>query len=279
MKERHASGKTGASQATSVSCSSAPAAAPPYNFLEHLYAKPKKLGRTMFLCITTNPTAGTVPVQIGSSPLACHRVTSNVSTMCTANAVNGCLEVSPGTGGLNAHYLPWSNSAVYRIALPAQNIAGPGGNLFFTANLSGCAILITGSPAAPVVYHANAEASANPDLADATDGHKIGWSEATMLTAISRFDLPDLAGSDPEIQTLRPSEYVYAQHDQVVLDGDLLKSRKSMATVFGVRKNGMWTFYYQKGFHLHTSNQITGETTDMLVVEEFGELWPTRKGP
>lgn len=235
----------------------------------------------MFVNITSNPTAGATAVPNGTSPLNCHRVTAIASTTLVGAMTQGQLEVSPpqqaGTGEFTAHYLPWGSGDVYRTVLPPRNIQGADGNLFFTANMTGCAVAVAGSPTVPVVYHANAAATLNQALNGMADRDKIGWSEATMVTAIGQFEPPAQTPLDPPMQVLLPSQYLSPDREGVTTREHLMIMRESRATVFGVRKNGAWTFYYQKGIFTRTLDTNTAASTDQFVVEEFGELWPTRR--
>jgi len=193
---------------------------------------------------------------------------------------------------VTACYLPWGPHEAYRISLKKIDDEI---RLFFTAPLDGCAVVVEGTPEAPVVYHANAsgvEPAASP-LSDpavlemvalklldkrnaamfaayrAFPGDLDSFSDAMKSGAITPLEYGVLVG--------RPSE----QREKAALLRNLelpgwfartgwkakpkdLTFHKSTGAVFGVRKSGSWAFYQQKIMDLQEGS----------FVLSCGEFWP-----
>lgn len=195
-------------------------------------------------------------------------------------------------GGVAACYLPWGAHEAYRVSLKKidDDIA-----LFFTAPLDGCAVVVEGTPAAPVVYHANAngvdpEASplGDPDVLEMVAIKQLDKRNAAMFAAYRAFpgDLDSFSDA-MKSGAITPLEYGVligrpsAQKEKTALLSNLeqpgwfartgwktkpkdMKFHKSTGAVFGVRKDGSWSFYQQKIVDLQEGS----------FVLSCGEFWP-----
>jgi len=165
-------------------------------------------------------------------------------------------------------------------ALPPQDTNDP--DIFFTAAVNGCMVVVEGTRQEPVVYHCNAmrtggspmdAALADKDAALAQNriAQKVTWM-TTRMGAMSTADPKNPKGL---VQTPAPRKATI-QTDYMILGGDgnvgagaeeewarirsgiaritgikrqsdkRIRIAKSLGTVFGHRNNGLWTFYYQK---------------------------------
>ena len=82
--------------------------------------------------------------------------------------------------GLDAYFLPWdSRGGVVYMTLPRGDSGGP--RHFFTADLSGCSILVTGPPDNPTIWHGGVENWNNSGYADNHDGNVPARDESPRL--------------------------------------------------------------------------------------------------
>jgi hypothetical protein len=176
------------------------------------------------------------------------------------------------------YYLPWATNSMFRIKLkPSPNHPTQTGiifkdtvepDVFITAALQGCSIIVSGDPQQPVVYHLNAQGINGPHgetLGSATDIEILAAANAKRLHMLGRYNLartdqpkegrsafgmrppqtftstashltdymPDNLGS---LQTALAVRYLQGAAGQV----------EQYGTVFGIRKaDGNWRFYRQ----------------------------------
>jgi hypothetical protein len=221
-----------------------------------------------------------------------------------------------GTDGTRVYFLPWSIGSIYRIRPKFGDTPGLNENLFFTPNLDGCMVTVEGTQQNPTIYHANAK---NPTLnrfekallkdvaqkrkegnvGEHDEGKvenmiKIGKMKADQVVfskilpkkpsppvlnppAKAHFDLLeyDLGSKEEysttklEIKGMRPLEGLPTKSIDV-----------HCGAVFGVRKDGAWTFYKQS-YRLVTSTTWKGDTGQPMSVEactysvaKIDQFWP-----
>lgn len=193
---------------------------------------------------------------------------------------------------VTACYLPWGAHEAYRLSLKKIDDAIV---LFFTAPLDGCAVVVEGTPEAPVVYHTNANGVepdesplGDPGVLEMVALKLLDKRNAAMFAAYRAFP-GDLDSFSDAMQSgaITPLEYGVLigrpseQQEKAALLKNLelpgwfartgwktkpkdLKFYKSTGAVFGVRKKASWAFYQQKIMDLQ-------EGTFVL---SCGEFWP-----
>jgi len=168
-------------------------------------------------------------------------------------------------GNTRVYFLPWAHASIYRVRPNVSNTAGPADNLFFTPNLDGCVVVIDGSREAPTIYHCNAskvpftgdeqlamDAQPNDSQRELMETNlKVG----KMLTDKARFAAilpkhapPISAHPVPLQRVFDPHEYDPGSRHAIAgneYGGIDIDQEVYNGTVFGVRKNGLWTFYKQ----------------------------------
>ncbi len=229
---------------------------------------------------------------------------------CDLNRNGSRVMLTKGIGAVNApsmamYYLPWAKDQFLRTTLrktrpqdqrnlkpviaqnppnpaafPAQDTNDP--DIFFTAGVNGCMVVVEGTREEPVVYHCNAISTAgSPMEAALTAGDaglaqnridaKVNW----MSTRMGQMSVADPKGAKGAVQTAAPRKGTI-QTDYMILGGggevgageedkwssiraNIVKTigiqkqtnkrvrlHNSVGTVFGQRSNGMWKFYFQK---------------------------------
>lgn len=203
------------------------------------------------------------------------------------------------------YYLPWAENQFLRTTLrktrdqslrgtkaalvqnPANAAAAPpqdtnDPDIFFTAGVNGCMVVVEGTREEPVVYHCNAISTAgspvdaavaekDAGLAQGRIGQKVNWM-ATRMSAMSTADPKNpkglvqtaatrkatiqsdymILGRDGQIGAGEEAQWASIQSDIARTVGIKRQSDKrvriqsSLGTVFGHRFNGQWTFYFQK---------------------------------
>lgn len=193
------------------------------------------------------------------------RASTPVYARCKAEA--GCLEIEAtnlGTGDTRIYFLPWSKTSIHRIRPKAGNTLGLNGNLFFTPNLDGCMVTVEGTPENPTVYHSNAaDAPLTPDEQQLL-GRAMGESNEGFVENVIKIDkmktnlavFSAIPPKNPPPPVLNPPnkahfdllEYDRGSTTQFTPNAFKLNDMTQSlhyGTVFGVRKNGAWTFYKQ----------------------------------
>lgn len=171
-------------------------------------------------------------------------------------------------------------NAANNAAIPPQDTNDP--DIFFTANVNGCMVVVEGTREEPTVYHCNAIAHAgspltsavtNQDSATAQNqiGQKVNW----MTTRMDTMSLASPKNPRGVAQTAAPrkatnqNDYMVLGFEGVVGAGQeeewariksgivrmtglkrqsdtQVRIQESVGSVFGHRLNGLWTFYFQK---------------------------------
>lgn len=200
-------------------------------------------------------------------------------------------------------------------------------DVFVTSSVNGCSVTIRGSREEPTVYHGNAKALADATGERGPVGHAIEGRDAAAaaLMDLKRQDmermLTGFEANDPKANRLggphtaaQSKMLVQANYQMLVLAGKTAPSAKadvkqiskdvatekggkaknvrlasSQGTVFGVRRLGKWTFYYQKlvkyEFWRDTSSLLAKAKWEKdpthpagFHLVEFGEFWPAGPG-
>ena len=237
--------------------------------LEKLYQSP--LGTGKEFAVVVGGATGTVPSALrpkqtaAAHDLTFMQVKASVPVYAVCRTEAGCLSIHAtdrGTTGTRVYFLPWSGQQIYRIRPTAGNTPGVNGNLFFTPNLDGCMITVEGTQQNPTIYHSNAsdDLPANEQaVVDIADNPRIAehiFRINKMLT-----DQAVFGGIAPKNQAKIPQNPLKTAHFDLLSyalqkpdiemnftnEGDLKDSRQDCyyGSVFGVRKNGEWTFYKQ----------------------------------
>lgn len=189
------------------------------------------------------------------------KASSPVGALCKAEGSRIHVQAVPSAESpARIYFLPWAKGTIYRIRLKPANTEGEKDNLFFTPNLDGCMVSVEGTQDAPVVYHSNAsgvnfsaeeqlaleDTVRNPDIENQLKIHK-------MVTDLHVFK--SIPAKKPLVSTLAAAprkdfdlfDYDKGSAQTVGLDGDdpTMEQDSYYGAVFGVRKNGLWTFYKQ----------------------------------
>lgn len=166
---------------------------------------------------------------------------------------------SPNDADLTSYYLPWKNGLAYAVRLD------DGADFFATAKVNGCCVYVTGDRASPMVIHANY----NPQEAHTKDRlfppkQSLANLNPTQMGEVytkhhfkqyTRFygNLAHKLVDDGVLERTKPIS---------VYDPEFYLARGGVATMFGVRKNGQWTFY----FNLQKeSENVTAELWPAIV--------------
>ena len=189
-----------------------------------------------------------------------------VYAMCTAEA--GCLSITAATHGLvgtQVYFLPWAKKSIYRIRPKAGNTPGLAGNLFFTPNLDGCMITVEGTSQNPTIYHSNAaNAPRTPEEQDIFNASSNDARSAFLAENMIKID--KMQTNQAVFSAIPPKNPPLMMNPQTTAHLNLLQyapqqpvqeraptARNNLdsyydfnyGSVFGVRKNGEWTFYKQ----------------------------------
>ncbi len=173
-------------------------------------------------------------------------------------------------------YLPWGGGKTFRITLKnrQQNMQDP--DIFITSEVNGCSVFVEGSRAEPTVYHVNNSGGTSPtsgSLQPAWDNF-FAPKQQRMTDWVEDVPAPKSIRQDPTLLTQNPPKAVHARNymdlvhthrptDSRTPRGDVrteIKGKHQQAkkititktiyapcgTVFGIRENGEWTFYYQR---------------------------------
>jgi hypothetical protein len=144
-----------------------------------------------------------------------------------------------------AYYLPWNSGEAYAMQL------GDTSDYFFTVQLNGCCFMVGGTRSNPLVIHANYDSPRlQPDLTglttqkqkeDATFSHQLNRYKLFYGNMAHELINKNLLDSKLPISVFDPAYY--------------LSPTSSSASVFGIRKAGQWTFYYncRKGDRIVTA--------------------------
>jgi hypothetical protein len=142
-----------------------------------------------------------------------------------------------------AYYLQWNVDQAYAITL------GHEAQLFFTAQVDGCGILVFETPQNLIIVHHNVQVAA------------VGESFLqSIFESRQNYNARDLANRfDVRAQTLQALVQHIVAHNPSIVRGTALDARQYMATgnpasVFGVKRGGRWRIYVNSmtGANYHT---------------------------
>jgi hypothetical protein len=268
---------------------------------------------------------------------------------CDLNRQNGMVVLNKRPGQVTApamaiYYLPWAKDQALRTtlrktrdqslrgtkaaitqnaanaaAVPPQDTNDP--DIFFTAGVNGCMVVVEGTREEPTVYHCNAITEAGSPLQAAIDqsdpalaqnriGQKVNWM-STRMSAMStaapkapKGVAQTAAARKATIQT----DYMLLAQGGMLSEGDApdwarirsniartigiqkqtdkrIRIQKSLGTIFGARRNGMWTFYFQKLVcyeiwkdHGVVSKEWRMDMGNIWYVADCREFWPNGAG-
>jgi len=157
-------------------------------------------------------------------------------------------------GYVPGYWLPWKVNDTNKITLVDKRRHKTGGTplAFFTAQLTGCSIVVQGNRMTPTVYHTNARDSTFGGTEPTRKAHRAAIQEARL----SRFDPPKRGGGEEIIVHAR--EYMSDAHPDVALrlaqqyqlvniDPDEVLSRTEAGMTFGVLNTIQgWKFYLHR---------------------------------
>lgn len=243
-----------------------------------------------------------------------------VNSGCFSATVSSTAPVGPDAANwFTVYYLPWAANETFRITLKnRQGLTDP--DIFLTSAVDGCSVFVEGDPAEPTVYHANNAAGTPPGPGSTQAAWNAYYDpkRTSMETRVNQTHSPKSVRQDPGLLTTTPSKGVHASEymdlvhaqrpgfetdagkksarDEVKAANPKLKKikvtstdYKPCGTVFGWRRGGRWTFYYQKRAIMYflweaKKKGIRGgkETGKPPVCREYAldcwEFWPNGKG-
>lgn len=211
----------------------------------------------------------------------------------------------PSPSAVPCYYLPWRKDHMMRIKLkPSPNhpkqeagvTLDP--DLFVTAALQGCSVMVSGDPAQPLVYHLNASSKkgANDETFGGNDAQfdiaaqaKIGHMQTLFGQAQlqSPKEGPKIGGvrqaaANPVTRGAHVTDYMIgAKPGTNAVLRDFYRRRfgvnvtvSQFGTVYGIRNGGTWKFYRQTrnrvGYKLPGANYYVDEWVDPVAVR----FWP-----
>ena len=247
--------------------------------------------------------------------------TVGVNTGCySANVSKTAPSHADAANWFTCYYLPWAANETFRITLKNRQVGVADPDIFLTSAVDGCSVFVEGDPTEPTVYHANNAPGTPPgagDLQSAWDAY-YDPKRTTMEARVNATHSPKSVRADPTILTRTPAKGVHATEYMDLVhsrrsgfEGDGAKQSardeakaanpnlkkikivgtdyKPCGTVFGWRRNGRWTFYYQKRAVMYfvwegTKKGLRGgkEKKKPPVCREFAldcwEFWPNGRG-
>jgi len=151
--------------------------------------------------------------------------------------------------------LKTGNRAVAKLAERNGYQADPNDpDIFFTAAVDGCMIIVDGSPSQPTVYHANRK-----DLSTQTElGAKDDARVPKMIEDFGSFRQRPKMPRGPYVSPAKPMGVTANMYMPFELRGELNKYssetpkkerklfRKDMGAIFGFRRDTVWQFWYER---------------------------------
>jgi hypothetical protein len=182
---------------------------------------------------------------------------------------------------VQSYYLPWGRGTIYRVTPKISHTETIAGNLFFTANLDGCMVSVSGTQEVPTIYHANSAGVPIPNkFAEVENQFKI----KNMFVSLHKFGTiaPKVNRIDESPQMPETSHFNILEYDRGSKQGELGNNLYSKelyyGTVFGVRKQGKWTFYKQSYKVQELVDMNSGKKNQTINVVSADLFWPTRFG-
>ena len=253
--------------------------------LQKLYDSPLETAREFAIVVSGTGAAIRQKDSTTAHDLAFQQVRASVPVYAKCKAEAGRLAIeatTTGDGNTRIYFVPWARTSIYRVRPKAANTTGVTGNLLFTPNLDGCMVTIEGTADNPTVYHSNAAGAPLSGLERAAlvkaqaigeDGtmenlFKISKMKSSLETFIA---IPPKNPLPPVVTQPKTGHYDFLEYDkgskqemvQNSFGGVDLDQDVHYGAVFGVRKDGAWTFYKQ-------SFQIVRKERDVQKSKFFG---------
>lgn len=151
----------------------------------------------------------------------------------------------------NTYFLPWNSGEAYMLKLADD------ADYFFTPQLNGCCVMINGTRQNPVIIHANYDSERlQIDIE--------GMSLEEQLKAYRKHQFKQYTRFYGNMAHQLIDDNIFdSQAAPSIFDPEFYLSHGGLATVFGIQKNGEWTFYYnlQKG-----NSNVTAELWPNLTL-------------
>ncbi len=181
-----------------------------------------------------------------------------------------------------AYWLPWAEDQIIRTVLRPSgkatgSLEGVDPDYFFTAPLTGCSVFVEGPPDQPIVYHANAKRHSGTFATQLTRQQFLRLQQAKVEEMQKRFGAfstqqekqsrgevrlgPGESGRQTSMldymSRAHSSEFsneleevvsaaTKGEYTRIEIAGQKIVVTHAEGTVFGVRRKGDWTFYFQK---------------------------------
>ncbi|EPX64539.1 hypothetical protein D187_003275 [Cystobacter fuscus DSM 2262] len=217
-------------------------------------------------------------------------------------------------------WLPWGGDKTYKVTLVDKRPFKVGGEpkIFLTAAVDGCSVFVEGTEEEPTVYHANAMGQ-NPSGFDLNTQRYAVRVDRSMLMRDRLLAIPEpKRGTGSGLRVAEGGDYMIdflqalpPQEEQRLKDeaAQWLRKKKiqpgqgtaqgangavrdmgiqveaHQGTVFGVKKNKRWSFYYQRRVSMKYSTPKSGRTDlsktknwntySMWLSAEVVKFWPT----
>jgi hypothetical protein len=199
-----------------------------------------------------------------------------------------CHTVQDG-GTLSIYYLPWLSKRIV-----GMEVAGDS-DIFFTAAINGCSIMVTGDPTKPMVYHAgigtdlNAGAYLGDDkelkaTATAKDAPKFwrllltktlvpgAWEDKNYAEINRPMYVNDGTGS-----TKRAKDYQKELEKAHKADPLKIGNFAPWGCVYGLRDGGKWAFFLQENATVRYENTKTKKKYATSLVMALTQFYPKGK--
>ncbi len=150
-------------------------------------------------------------------------------------------------------------------------------DIFFTAAVDGCMVIVDGSPSQPTVYHANRRDLETDTSVGAPDDERV----PQMIEDMS--SLKDLRNKQTRGKAMEPAPGAGAtaamymplarktelqQNPLTVTDDERRQFAKALGAIFGVRRDDVWRFYYER---LVRSNSQLWKNRSFLCIPLKGQ--------
>lgn len=157
---------------------------------------------------------------------------------------------------LDSYYLPWKNGQAYALRLDNKK------DFFCTAKVNGCCIIVSGDRESPLVMHLNYDPKGTRLTPSKQDVD--GMSHEQLLEAYKKHQFKQYTRFYGNLaHELIDDNVLDSKKPISVYDPEFYLAGGSFATMFGIRKDNKWTFYF---------NQRKGNK------HVTAELWPAIVG-